>query len=309
MFKSFLKKLKHDQRGTAVVLVAAGMAMLIGFAAMVIDVGRLAAARQSLVNAVDAAALAGAREFAVNTDADPSAREAAAIQYAAECARQNGIPDGGFTVTAINNKVTVDAVKTLHYLLAPVLGLYSGQVTAHATAAAGSLVSYKGIAPLCIKDQPFEYGRLYTLKFGSPDSPGNFGALALGGTGASTYRDNLINGYQQPVHVDDVLNTKPGNMSGPTDGIDERISRCTDGCTYYNFKPGCPRVLVIPIYRATDDLHGRDTITVTGFAAFFVDRTDCANDEIRGYFVHMAGEGDIDINTPPGSLYGVKLIE
>ncbi|KJS17940.1 MAG: hypothetical protein VR69_02630 [Peptococcaceae bacterium BRH_c4b] len=309
MLKNLFDKLWYSERGTVIAVVAISMTVLIGFAAMVVDIGRLAAARQSLVNAVDAAAMAGAREFAVNPGTDPSARESAARQQALACAQSNGIAESDLTVNIMNNKVSVDATRNVSYMFAPVLGLESGQAAAHAAASAGSLVSYKGVAPLCIREQLFAYDTLYTIKFGSPDSQGNFGALALGGRGSRTYRDNLINGFQEPVHQGEVLDTEPGNMSGPTDGIDERLNRCTDGCTYDHFKPGCPRVLIIPLHRE-DSLEGRDTITVTGFAAFFIDRSSqCASDEIKGYFVRMAGEGDIDVNTPPTTLYGVKLVE
>lgn len=309
MVRFLLNKLRQDESGTAIALVAVSMTALLGFSALVVDIGRLAAARQSLVNAVDAAALAGAREFAVNPGSDPSARESAARQQALACAQSNGIAESDFTVNIANNKVSVDATRDVTYMFAPVLGLESGRTAAHAAASAGSLASYRGVAPLCIREQTFERGQLYTIKFGSPDSPGNFGALALGGRGAATYTDNLVNGFQEPVHRGDVLDTEPGNMSGPTDGIDERLNRCTDGCTYDNFKPGCPKILIIPLHRE-DTLQGRDTIAVTGFAAFFIDReTDCDRDEIKGYFVRMAGEGDIDVNTPPTTLYGVKLVE
>jgi Flp pilus assembly protein TadG len=309
MLKKLTYKLWSNERGTAITLVAIGMTAILGLAAMVVDIGRLAAARQSLVNAVDAAAMAGAREFALNPGADPYTRESAARQQTLVCAQSNSIAASDLTMEIVNNKVSVDATRNVNYVFAPVLGLKSGQAAAHAAASAGALTSYTGVAPLCIREQPFELGTLYTIKFGSPDSPGNFGALALGGRGARTYRDNLINGFQEPVHQGEVLDTETGNMNGPTDGINERLNRCTDGCTYDNFKPACHRILIIPLHRE-DNLQGRDTITVTGFAAFFIDRSsNCASDEIKGYFVRMAGEGEIDVNTPPTTLYGVKLVE
>ncbi|MCL6477973.1 MAG: pilus assembly protein [Peptococcaceae bacterium] len=318
MFGQLFARLIKDEKGLSFILVSIGITALFGMAALVTDFGRVALARQQLVNAVDSAAMAGAHELTSNPD--PASREVTARQEALDVAAANGAPAEEVTVAIDGNKVAVDGERTVELIMAKAFGVNSRTVHAHAAAVVGSVTSYKGIAPLCIREQAFEYGQIYTLKYGAArsggDSPeqfrvmGNFGALALGGNGACTYRQNLIYGYNQPVKVGDKLETKTGDMNGPTDGIDQRLARCTDGCTYDNFKPGCPRVLVIPLHNE-DDLHGRDEITVTGFAAFFVDRvsTGCADDEIKGYFVRMAAEGDCDPSQTITGLYGVKMIE
>ncbi|MFZ5631239.1 MAG: TadE/TadG family type IV pilus assembly protein [Bacillota bacterium] len=308
MFRKLLTRLMKDEKGLSFVLVSVGIMSLFGMAALVTDFGRIALARQQLVNAVDSAAMAGAHEL--NFNPDPSSREVTARQEALNVAAANGAPAGSVTVTIDGNKVTVDAERNVELIMSRAFGVNSRTVHTHAAAVVGSVTSYRGIAPLCIREQSFEYGQICTLKYGSPDSSGNFGALALGGTGASNYKQNLINGYNQTVSIGDKLKTEPGNMHGPTDGIDQRLARCNDGCTYDNFKPGCPKVLVIPLHNESD-LHGRDEITVTGFAVFFVDRvaTGCDDDEIKGYFVRMAAEGDYDPSRSVTGLYGVRMIE
>ncbi len=305
--QKFLAGLYKDERGLSHILVSVGVMALFGMMALVSDFGRIALARQQLVNAVDSAALAGAKELTFNPD--PAFRENAARQTAFEVAMANGAPSGGIEVNFDGMKISVDAERTVQLIMSRAFGVGSRNVRARAAAVVTGISSYRGVAPLSIKEQPLTYGQLCTLKYGSPDSPGNFGALALGGTGGSTYKNNLINGFSQVVSVGDQLKTEPGNMSGPTEGIDQRLARCTDGCTYNNFKPGCPRVLVIPMHR--DILKGRDTITVTGFAAFFVDRdaTVDGSDEIKGYFVRMAAEGTHALNQPITGLYGAALVE
>ncbi len=302
-----ITKLFKDQRGMACVLTCAGMMVLVGMAALVADFGRIAHARQNLVNAVDSAALAGAGELALNTN--PATREEAARQRAMDVAAANGTPPQRVTVGISEGTITVNAHRTVELGLAKAFGAGSKVVAARASAAGGGVVSHLGIAPLCIREQPLVYGQLCTLKYGSPDSPGNFGALALGGRGSSNYKNNLINGFSQNVRIGDRLETEPGNMSGPTDGIGQRLARCADGCTFVNFRPGCPKILVIPMHR--DSPGGRDEITVTGFAAFFVDReaTGGSRDEIKGYFVRMAADGAVDPSRPPTGPYGVKLTE
>lgn len=304
---AIFKKLIKDERGLSFILASVGMMALVGMAALVTDFGRIAITRQQLVNAADSAAMAGA--LVLSLDPDPSTREMAASQKALEVAVANGAPAGGVTVSIDGRRVTVDADKTVGLIMSKAFGIVSRDVHSHALAVVGGVNTYQGVAPLCIREQPLEYGQLCTIKYGSPDTSGNFGALALGGTGASTYRDNLINGFEQPVSIGDSLLTEPGNMAGPTDGIDQRLALCTDGCTYKDFKPGCPRALIIPMYN--EDLHGRTTFKVTKFAVFFIDReaTISGTDEIKGYFVSMAGDGEVDPSQPPTGLYGVKLIE
>ena len=59
-FKTGGFKLKVQQRGAVAVLAAVTLAMLLGFAALAIDIGYLFVVRNELQNAADAAALAGA---------------------------------------------------------------------------------------------------------------------------------------------------------------------------------------------------------------------------------------------------------
>ncbi len=303
--KKLFETLLNNERGFALVIVSIGMVSLLGMMALVSDFGRIALTRQRLVNAVDSGALAGSLEFSRHQD--PLAGETYASQKAMELTVINGAPLTGVSVNVSNGHLTVEATQKVEMIFSRLFDIQSRNVRARATAVVGALSSCTGIAPLSIREQPLDFGQLATLKFGSPDSPGNFGALALAGKGASNYKNNLINGFSQEVHIGDELNTEPGNMSGPTDGIDQRLARCNDGCTFDNFRPDCPRILVIPMY--DNDISGRDQIIVTGFAAFFVDRAIGSTDEIKGYFVRMASEGNIDTSKPANALYGAKLIE
>lgn len=305
--RRFIDRLLKDERGLSFVMVSIGIMALFGMTALVTDFGRMALERQRLVNAVDSAAMAGARELSLGPN--PSTREEEAGRKSLEVAAANGVPSEKVTVSINGNRISVDAVTTVELIMSRPFGVRSKNVRAHAAAVVSGVSSYRGIAPLTIREQPLEYGRLYTLKYGSPNSPGNFGALALTGRGSRNYRNDLINGFSQEVRMGEQLETEPGNMSGPTDGIDQRLARCTDGCTFNNFRPGCPRVIVVPMHRG--DLQGRDEITVTGFSAFFVDRdaTISGSDEIKGYFVRMAAEGSLDPSGPLTGLYRVTLIE
>lgn len=302
VLKQLLKRLFNDQQGLALVMVSAGMVALLGFAALVADIGLIVVNRQRLVNVMDAAALAGAQDLPDNP--------AQAVQAAREYAQKNNYdPDDLIVSVSIDNKsISVSGDKNVNMTFARVLGIDSKTVSASSSAAVAGLTSYTGVAPLTISDQQMEgihFGDRRTLKYGNPvPGSGNFGALSLGGNGANTYSENLVNGYNKPLKVGDKVDTKPGDMKGPTQGIEERIARCHDGCTYNHFLPGCPKVIIIPVHQY-DPLHGRDEVTITGFAAFFIDREGCEDDEIEGYFVKTLGEGEA---SPSQVNYGLSAV-
>jgi hypothetical protein len=303
MFKK-IWRLINNENGFSLIVVGISMAFLLGIIGMISDFGNVMLTRQKLVNAADSGALAGS--LVLNVNQTSSYIENSAMEKARQVSIANGAPEDEIQVEIMDRTISVSATKNVAMIFLKIFGIDNHLVSAKATALTGGLDSFLGIAPLSIKDQPLTYGEISSLKFGSPDSPGNFGALALAGKGASNYKHNLINGFSQQVSIGEILMTEPGNMSGPTDGIDERIGRCLDGCTYDNFKPGCPRVLVIPMF--DNSLQGRDEIIITDFAVFFVDRAISESDEIMGYFVRMASNGTVNPSRYNSDLYSARLI-
>jgi Putative Flp pilus-assembly TadE/G-like len=69
-----------DQRGTVAIVVALSLVLLLGFAALTVDVGLNWASRREVQNAADGAALAGAFEL----PGDPSGAVAKAAEYVAD---------------------------------------------------------------------------------------------------------------------------------------------------------------------------------------------------------------------------------
>src|SRR5205814_1804635 len=100
-----------------------------------------------------------------------------------------------------------------------------------------------------------------TLKSGSGAAnaaPGNFGALRFPGdnSGAQQWSDYLKWGYTHRLAVGDKVDSKPGNMVGPTQqamisDTDSRFNRATaypfNDDTYDQFDPGDPRVIALPL--------------------------------------------------------------
>jgi hypothetical protein len=67
MMSKLMKRLKMDESGQAVVLVALMMTVLLGMGALVVDYGYMTVQKSQLQTAADAAALAGARSIYVKT--------------------------------------------------------------------------------------------------------------------------------------------------------------------------------------------------------------------------------------------------
>jgi len=95
-----LKKLRKEEDGQSLVMVALLFVVLLSFSALVIDVGMLYVTKAQLQNAADAGALAGAAVPLSDT-----------IEEAEEYARSNGVDDtvSGTTIT-VNPNVTVATV-------------------------------------------------------------------------------------------------------------------------------------------------------------------------------------------------------
>lgn len=299
--KRILKNLFKNQSGAAFVILAAAMTALIGFTALVTDIGLITANRQMMVNLMDAVALSGCQLL-------PD--EALAIQEAMDYARLNNFDPAQLTYDVSDDKksITVSGSKDVNLAFAKIFGFYSKTVSATATAELQPLTSYLGVAPLIIKDTTIKSmipGDITTLKFGNPDlAPGNFGALSLSGNGASDYEKDLTYGYQSILSVEEpfnTVNTAPGDMAGPTDtGMRARLDQCHDACTYENFVTGCPRVVVIPVYK-DQTFQGKSTLTICGFTSFFVNEI-IDKDTIKGVFIETIQEGDTD---PSQIDYGV----
>jgi len=289
-----MRRALPSEKGSVVVIVALAMAVLLGFAALVIDVGLLYFNRVALSNAADAAALAGVQELPDR----PEQAEALAVSYAVK----NGAEQSRTVATVLPDRYSmgVRISRTVPLGFARVLGFDSVEVRASAKARVGPVSGVFGAAPFFVPEQTFVYGQTYVLKYpGGQGESGNFGGLALGGRGARNYEDNITYGYQGWLHVGDWVETEPGNMSGPTvRGVQNRISQClhSPACTFDRFVKGCPRLILIPVADVEPgDLTGRSSVLLVGFAAFFLEGVGGHGNkcEVTGRFIRWATDGEI----------------
>jgi len=120
-----------SNRGQVLPLAALLMAVLIAFAGLAIDAGRLFVARAELVRAVDAAALAGTLELPNLT-----AAQAKVITYMAE-----NEPDATVEapISPVERQIEVRGTKSVDVIFMRVFGFDSVEVSASATAGFGVL--------------------------------------------------------------------------------------------------------------------------------------------------------------------------
>lgn len=282
------------ERGSVAVLAAIAMTALLSITALVTDVGLLYLNRTQLTSVADAAALAGA----LNLPGDTDAARASALQFAAANGKNGDNVTVGFADG--NRTITVQAVRSVDMVFAKIFGLTNANVTAAAAAAVQPISTVNKVVPFGIVWNDFVYGQSYNLKEGAGSGySGNYGALALGGSGASTYRNNIINSYNGRLKIGQHVPTETGNMSGPTaNGVRERI-RNHENETYDTADKDSSRLVVVPVIDSLA-VNGSGEVTIVGFAMFFLEGVggNGTDSYVTGTFIHMyiPGESSSDAN-------------
>lgn len=130
--------LKENEEGSVAVLVAVCMVVLLGFTSLAADYGTMAANRQSLQNAADSAALAGAMKLARSSELP--AIQSEALSYAAKNGADDASDRCSVSASVLGNAVTVDIAKEVKMGFSMVLtGRDTETVSARATAVADTI--------------------------------------------------------------------------------------------------------------------------------------------------------------------------
>ncbi|QGU00112.1 hypothetical protein SYNTR_1518 [Candidatus Syntrophocurvum alkaliphilum] len=300
--KSIFLRLVKEEKGTVLVLVAAAMMTFCGFAALVTDAGLLYVNRAKLVNALDSAVLAGAQELPNNTSS--------ALQVAENYARSNGLSDGEFTFELDGDeKITGTANRDVNLLFARVLGYDSAEVPATATARTGPLVGTAGIRPFGVLWSNIQKGEPTVLRPDNASEGSWCYLLELGGTGTSVIKQNIEEGYPGTIEVADVIDGERGVNMSTMKSVETLVADCNHGCTPESHKPGCSRIMIVPVVdiQQVNSSGQVEKVRVLSFAAFFVEQYHHGPKEIRGTFIDYVTLGDIDPNGLDFGLYGVEL--
>lgn len=300
----FLSLLFKEEKGTAMILVALCMFMLIGFTAIVVDAGSLYFEKSRLQKAMDAAALGGAQRLLV------SKTEAESV--AADLASKNGFSDVNIeTVEKKSIKVSKTVNKQLTF--ARVLGFHSADVAASASAEIKheALIEADNAIPVGIEKKDYAKGASYVLnKTPGEGHSGNYGFLAVDGIGADYLGDGIKFGttIKVPSDLNTEVLTEPGMNWGKVEsGFDFRITKDSTRtyCSQYETADNtCERVVILPI--VDEYKNGRSKVKILNFAAFWIESVN--DHEAKGRFIEIVTSGTFK----PGEGYGiykVKLVD
>jgi Flp pilus assembly protein TadG len=316
---------KNTERGQSMVLTVVFMVVLLGFAALVIDVGSWYRAHRSAQATADASSLAGAQALP-----DTSAATALANQYATK--NTNGPSSGGPQITFSQqgyetDTITVKVTRQSPGFFARVFGskFMNVSVSGTATARAYNVQAVRnGVAPItvnykhpllhCTRGQnptcAPEFGVPTTLTLedihqsGGKDSAGAFGLINLNGQqngdiGAGTLADWLVNGYKDHDLTTGLYDSAPSanfNNSQFTSALDQQIGQ----------------ELLFPVYRLLRGPGSNAVYDIIGWVGFVITSysTNGSAGTIYGHFTRYTTDGVAAENGPGGAEgLGVHKIE
>jgi hypothetical protein len=289
---------------------------LLGLMAIGVNFGIVLLKKRELANAADAAALAGVQELPESTW---NAR-ARAYEYGI---RNKLVPsDMTIDVSLATAEVSVTARHDVSLFFAPVLGFNTVPLSVKAKARVGPVVGVGGAVPLSVEEMDFQFGQQYMLKDAAQEIDssveqsgayrGNFGPLSLGVSGANAYKDNFKYGYNKILRVGDVVQTETGNMAGPTAEAIAWRTQSSEAlnCTFENANKSCPQYVIVPVISEYAK-GGRGPVTITGFAAFFLEGTtrEGSVSYVVGRFLQRTVDGEVGNSTSDYGLRAYRLVE
>jgi Putative Flp pilus-assembly TadE/G-like len=297
----------NNERGQSMVLTVVFMVVLLGFAALVVDVGSWYRAHRSAQATADASALAGAAVLP-----DTAAATALATQYANKNGGSAG-PSGTPQITITQQGYEMDTIKVKVTRPSPgffarVFGSQFMNVTVSGTATARAYNVQgirNGIAPItvnykhpllnCTRGQNPTcnptFGTPTTLTLedihtsGGKDAAGSFGLINLNGlgaqnVGAGTLADWLLNGYQDhdlQIGKYDAATGADFNNSQFRSALDQQIGH----------------ELLFPVYRLLKGPGSNAIYDIIGWVGYVIDSytANGSTGTINGHFTRYTTDG------------------
>ena len=292
-----------NNRGSIEIIVVFGIIALLASAALVVDFGMVAVKKIKLENALENAAISGAH-FLVESE---SMARTKALEYLALNGEDASLAT--VTITDSSRKIEVSSSREVDYLIAKIFGINNSLVEGKATAIIGPISATSvGIRPLGVEKLAYAYGDQIVLKEDAGDGIyGNFGSIALGGTGGSVYTQNLLYGFNGEVKIGDLIPTEPGNKASAVNQLKTFLAGAPEN--FSNYTSNSTRLWTLPLIESYDP-NGRENLKVVGFAKFFIEDiiSRSGQAEITGRFVEFVDLGNVDPSIEITGLYGVKLI-
>lgn len=306
---------RRNEQGQAVVLMVLALVVLLGMAALVLDVGAWFRDKRRLQGTADAAALAGAQML----PDDPSGAKSLALTYAAKNGGDVAGADVVISTTALpNDTIAVKAARDDAGVFGSVLGIGAAHIDARAKARVGPPVEALHVAPMVVFcDHPLihncpgnskpDFGVDTTMDYDPMGAPGAFGMLNLdGGSGTPGSSDEaswILSGFSKYLPLGN-YRSDPGakfssqNIQG---ALDQRIGT----------------VLLFPVYKKLDGTGQNAQYEIIGWIGFHLTSYEVHGNSasLHGYFTTfiaqgiLSGSGPGGGGTPTSSSFGVKSIQ
>jgi Flp pilus assembly protein TadG len=308
---------RREEKGQAAVLTVVCLAVMLGMAALVLDVGAWFRTDRKLQATADAAALAGAQDLPKSVGAG----KAAALDYA----NRNGghVAASDITVSTsftANDTIAVKATKTDPGFFSKILGIDTVNINAHAKARIDTPYSVQYVAPMVVScahgliqncnnnGRMPDFDKDTTLNFSKMGAPGAFGMLNLskgnGTPGTSEEAAWIRTGYDANLDVNKDYRSDPGAKFSSQDIRSALQSRVDNGIP-----------LLFPVFEKDKSLtEGGGQIAkyyVIGWIAFHITSFEIhGNDAVlHGYFVEYIAHGVLSSSGSGSPNYGVRSIQ
>jgi secretion/DNA translocation related TadE-like protein len=299
-----------NQRGQATVLSLVFMVVLLGMAALVLDIGSWYRADRATQSTADAAALAGAQALPDSTGD--------ASNLASSYASKNGAGLQSVTFSnslGPNDTITVRVQKPATGVFTKLFGVNSINVGSKASARTALVSQAKYVAPIAVKNtHPMLIGCGGGPCFGSSyetqipvDKTGAPGAFALvnllnepsGTSGASVLADWILRGFQGYLKIGQYF-SDPGvkfNSNAIQDALGTRLT--------------ANPVLLFPVYDTLTGGGSNAEYHIIGWAAFHVDSFDKGGNDghVTGYFVNVIWTGLQATSGGQPPNFGVRSVQ
>jgi hypothetical protein len=307
-----MNSVRRDERGQAIVLMTLSLVVIMGMAALVLDVGNWFHTKRRLQGTADAAALAGAQLL----PNDSSGAQSQALAYA----NKNGgdVAGANITVTSTvlpNDTISVRARKTDPGIFSGILGIASADIDARAKARVGPPSRAKYVAPMVVYcDHPLihncngnstpDFFSNTTMDYDPMGAPGAFGMLNLGGEsnpGASEEADWILHGFNKYLGLGNYRSDPGAKFSSSNIQDALEVRRGT--------------VLLFPVFRVLGGTGQNAEYEIIGWIGFHLNTYEVHgnNATLHGYFTEFIAQGILASTgggeSGPSSSFGVKSIQ
>jgi hypothetical protein len=304
---------RRDERGQAIVLMTLSLVVIMGMAALVLDVGNWFHTKRRLQGTADAAALAGAQLL----PNDSSGAQSQALAYA----NKNGgdVAGANIIVTSTvlpNDTISVRARRTDPGIFSGILGIASADIDARAKARVGPPTKARYVAPMvvdcehplihnCDGDSIPDFGVNTTMDYDPMGAPGAYGMLNLDGgsgtPGSSDEAEWILRGFDKYLGLGN-YRSDPGakfSSSNIQDALEARRGT----------------VLLFPVFRVLDGTGQNAVYEIIGWIGFHLTTFEVHgnNATLHGYFTEFIAQGILSSTggggSGPSSSFGVKSIQ